>query len=247
MSLIKFENFEVDTLNEDGSLWDGSGDAWFIPKQIAEALSASNPRKYANELIRKNFERFEGFSVGCKLRSTDGKSYDTNIINENGLYIFLMASNLPQAISFQRQVSEMIKKIRKDKIQVFKSIPQNYKEAVAALLGQLEENDKLQEEIQEQKPKVQIYHRMIDAESNQTFNEVAKSLKIGRNKMLKILRDKKFLMWNNLPYQKYLESNHFFVREVTKNGKNFTQTLVTAKGLDLLGRLFISSKEVIKV
>ncbi|WP_310168773.1 phage antirepressor KilAC domain-containing protein [Paenibacillus peoriae] len=248
--MINFEGHAVDTLNADGTVWDGVSEAWFIPKQIAEAIGASNPRVYANQIINpkvrgsknkeidktEKLDKFQGFKGVCKMH-TPGGTQEITIINENGLYMFLMASNLPQAISFQRQVSETIKQIRKNKTSVTKVVPQNYKEAVAALLGQLEENEKLQGEIEEQKPKVELFHKMISAENNQTFNEVAKSLKWGRNKLLELLRNKEILMWNNLPYQRYLDSKYFFVHEVYKNGMNFTQTLVTAKGLEFVGKI----------
>ncbi|MDY8021282.1 phage antirepressor KilAC domain-containing protein [Paenibacillus polymyxa] len=237
MHLINFEGCVVDTLNKDGTAWDGDSEAWFIPKQIAEAIGASNPSVYARKILLRNPEKFEGFRSRTNLVLEGIGEREINIINENGLYMFLMASNLPQATSFQRQVSETIKQIRKNKTSIAKAIPQNYKEAVAALLGQLEENEKLQEEIVEQKPKVELFHKMISAENNQTFNEVAKSLNWGRNKLLELLRDKEILMWNNLPYQRYLDSKYFFVHEVYKNKRNFPQTLVTAKGLEFVGKI----------
>ena len=109
--MINFEGHNVDTLNEDGTVWDGVSDTWFVPKQIAEAIGASNPRIYANQILNprqskksnmnqgKHLDRFEGFKGVCNLH-TPGGIQETTIINENGLYMFLMASNLPQAVSF---------------------------------------------------------------------------------------------------------------------------------------------------
>ncbi|MCF8568010.1 phage antirepressor KilAC domain-containing protein [Alicyclobacillus tolerans] len=52
------------------------------------------------------------------------------------------------------------------------------------------------------------------------------------------MRDRQVLMKNNLPYQEYIDRGVFKVREVVTVRKdltvNVTQTLVTAKGIELI-------------
>ncbi len=91
-------------------------------------------------------------------------------------------------------------------------------------------------QIQEMQPKVEAYNILLTANNSQDVGEVAKSFGIGRNKLFKLLRDKKFLMKNNNPYQKYIENGLFEVIEVNKTSgewsQNFTKTMITAKGID---------------
>lgn len=69
------------------------------------------------------------------------------------------------------------------------------------------------------------------------MNQVAKVVGIGRNKLFKLLRERKKLMSNNLPYQRYVECGYFTVREVVITKDNTKhQTLVTAKGLDWINK-----------
>lgn len=111
-NLIIFEEQNVRILNEDGTPWDGHGEAWFVPKEVAQAIGASEPRIYANKILNRNPEKFEGF-LGVTKLVTPGGVQEATIINENGLYMFLMASDLPAAITFQRKVTEILKQIRK--------------------------------------------------------------------------------------------------------------------------------------
>lgn len=110
-NIIKFDGHQVDILNRDGSRWDGQQEAWFIPKQIATAIGASDPAKYSSNLLSRNPEKFEGFKGSLKLR-TPGGTQEVTAINENGLYMFLMASDLSKAIAFQRKVTDLLKQVR---------------------------------------------------------------------------------------------------------------------------------------
>jgi prophage antirepressor-like protein len=121
MDLIKFEGHEVRVLNQDGTDWDGQQEAWFIPRQVATAIGAANPKVYASNILNRNPEKFEGFKGVCKLSTPHGGTQEINIINENGLYMFLMASDLPKAVQFQRRVTELLKGIRQGKVKIMQS------------------------------------------------------------------------------------------------------------------------------
>ena len=75
---------------------------------------------------------------------------------------------------------------------------------------------------------------------------------IGRNKLFDILRDKKILQSNNLPYQRYVDSGYFRTIEqkfMTPDGEQHIniKTVVYQKGIDyirtLLLKLGYKSKE----
>ena len=123
-------------------------------------------------------------------------------------------------------------------------LPRNYKEALQHLIAQVEINEKLLLENAEMKPKADFYDTIIEVGKNVDMGEVAKLLNkgFGRNKLFETLRNKKVLMRNNLPYQKYVDLGYFEVVEISKPKANgdlmvFTKTLVTQKGLDYINRV----------
>ena len=119
------------------------------------------------------------------------------------------------------------------------AIPQTLSEALRLAADLAEENEIL-------KPKAESYDTFLTGENFQTFNQVAKSLKTGRNKLFKFLRDKEILMWNNLPYQTYIDRQLFKVREVNMQRGNYSfngnQTLVSAKGVVFIEKLIAKEK-----
>lgn len=117
MHLVKFDGHHVDILNQDGSQWDGQQEAWFIPRQVAQAIGAKKPRIYANKILNRNPDKFNGFQ-GVTNLSTPGGKQQVNVINEKGLYMFLFASELPKAVEFQKQVAELLENIRKGNVSI---------------------------------------------------------------------------------------------------------------------------------
>lgn len=71
--------------------------------------------------------------------------------------------------------------------------------------------------------------------------EVAKALKLGRNRLFNFLKSKGYLMSDNTPYQKYITLGYFDVSERVAfvRGRLVTnvQTLVKPKGVDLISDL----------
>jgi len=103
------------------------------------------------------------------------------------------------------------------------------------------ENSNLKIENSEMKPKVSEYDLFMKSESSQSFGDVAKILKIGRNSLFKILREKKILMSNNVPYQEYMK--YFEVIEkpikIGKDVVNKPVTLVNPKGISYISKKII--------
>lgn len=93
--------------------------------------------------------------------------------------------------------------------------------------------------IEEQKPLVQFAETVANNADNIDMGDMAKlcakeGCNIGRNRLFDLLREKEYLMSNNSPYQRYINSGLFELIEVTKQTpygeKVFTKTLVTGKG-----------------
>jgi anti-repressor protein len=92
-------------------------------------------------------------------------------------------------------------------------------------------------------PKIE-FHDAVQRSSNlQTVSEVAKKYGIGRNKLFKLLRDRKLLMTDeyNTPYQRYMNSGHFVVVGTVFSKAGYTyrsnKTMITGKGEIYIGKL----------
>jgi Rha family phage regulatory protein len=129
---------------------------------------------------------------------------------------------------------------KQTQLQQFK-IPKTYIEALRLSADLEEERQRLESQLQIQAPKVEAFTRFISAENVQSMNTVAKTLGIGRNKLFAFLRGKKILMYNNVPFQKFLDAGYFEVKETTflMNGieMNKPQTFVTPIGQTWLSKL----------
>lgn len=103
------------------------------------------------------------------------------------------------------------------------------KEATASLMQKIEED----------KPYTEFAKHVTDSSDAVDVGEFAKmvqneNINIGRNRLFVWLRQNKYLMDNNVPYQKYMDNNYFKVietiRETAYGTKTFLKTLITGKG-----------------
>lgn len=100
----------------------------------------------------------------------------------------------------------------------------------------------LNKKVLEMQPKAEFFDAVTDSKTAIQIGDVAKVLDmgIGRNKLFEFLRDEKILMYNNQPYQKYIDQGYFRVVEqkFEKNGEVCIniKTLVFQKGVDFIRR-----------
>mgnify|MGYP002620769451 CR=1 FL=1 len=124
-------------------------------------------------------------------------------------------------------------------------IPRTYKEALQALLAEIEEKERLEQEKQmlmlenqELKPKAKVHDQIVDASNLVSVNKVAKNIGIGEKKFFEFLRAVGVFYKEgetNLPKQQYQNSEYFEVKikPITdSNGNTFNTyvTKVTGKG-----------------
>ena len=117
--------------------------------------------------------------------------------------------------------------------------------AVAVQL--LEVNQELQAQIAAAAPKVAFADAVGAAENDQSIEEVAKALGMGRNRLFAFLREQGVLMPKNLPYQQHIERRRFRVAEVPVEQKDgtklvFPQTRVTGKGVTYIQQLLARAR-----
>lgn len=165
------------------------------------------------------------------------RSGETFFVTESGLYAVVLRSDKPNAKKFRKWVtSEVLPSIRKRGTY---NLPGTYKEALAQLMEQVEENEKLALENSEMKSKAEFFDTVADSKSAISMQEVAKVLALkgyGRNNLFEFLRKEGILDRYNVPYQKYVDCGWFRVIEqkYMKDGEPCitTKTLVYQKGVD---------------
>lgn len=105
--------------------------------------------------------------------------------------------------------------------------------------------ERLMLENKELKPKAEFFDAVADSKNAIQMSEVAKVLNYpgyGRNRLFEFLREKKVLMPNNQPYQKYVDCGYFRVVEqkYTKPNGDIAiniKTLVYQKGVNYIRKL----------
>lgn len=206
------------------------------------------PEGTAKRNFNENKDRFREGEDFFFVKPQDVAPYEirTSEINNRGTYLLtesgylMLAKSLTDDKAWDVQRA-LVNVYFRAKDGIDRRLPRTYVEALEDLLKAEKDKIQLQEQLQLQAPKVELYDILLSAKNAQTMNEVAKAFGWGRNKLFAFLRDNGILMKNNLPYQNYLDSGYFDVREVsTQRGDctvNVTQTLVTPKGIDFIGKL----------
>lgn len=223
-----------------------NGEPWFVGKEVAEKLGYVKARN----AIATHVDEDDALKWGI----TDklGRMQETTIINESGVYSLILSSKLPNAKKFKRWItSEVLPTIRKSgSYSIVK--PDSYMiedevERAKRWIEEAEERRKLALTVKEQtnvlrqqEPLVHFAKTVANSDDCIDMNNMAKligqktGISVGRNKLFAILRNNKFLMYDNQPYQKYIEDGTFSTLEYTymKNGEARIglKTLVTGKG-----------------
>jgi anti-repressor protein len=208
-----------------------NNEPWWVAKDICELLGYS----WQKNLINHVPDEWKGLSP----INTPGGIQDLLCLSEQGLYFFLARSDKGGALPFQKWiVGEVLPSIRKTgSYSLTSKLPQTFAEALRLAADQAEEIERQAKQLLEQAPKVQLADQCLSATNSQPMNTVAKELGIGRNKLFSILRSKKILNNQNLPYQTYLDRGYFEVklRPIAMNDtKNYAQTFVFARGLNFI-------------
>jgi len=130
-------------------------------------------------------------------------------------------------------------------------LPQTYVEALRALADESEAKQKAleqlsaaEQQIEADKPKVDFAMAVRNLDGSCMIGELAKVLGYGRTTFFSMLRNDMYLMANNQPYQRYIDSGYFVLIEnipfVDRDGKShpsFT-TRVTGKGQVVLEKKY---------
>jgi len=238
--LFRKENFN----GVECDLWkDENGEVWMTREQIGKSLEYGNPSDAIKNIHLRNKERLDKFSVQVKLSGTDGKQYNTYLYSAKGVYEVCRFSKQPKANDFYDWVYDLLEGIRLGNIELKFTIPKTLSEA-------LQLASDLSKQLEEQKPKVEMYDELMNSDSLMNFKQVADTLGCGRNTLMKVLREEKILSDGNFnknhPYSQYIKADLFKVKITpmrTSNGlESICTTLCTVKALKFIKKVLDKKK-----
>lgn len=227
---------------------------WFVGRDVALALGYSN----ITDALQNHVDDEDKHLIQKSENTTfEIPNRGMMVINESGLYSLVLSSKLPNAKKFKRWVtSEVIPSIRKNGGYISGQGEMNEVELMAKALQVankvIERRDfaikLLEQQIEEDKPKVDFFDTVAESKTAISMNEVAKVLDmgIGRNKLFEFLREDGVLDRRNVPYQKFVDAGWFRVIEQSymRNSEPVitTKTLVYQKGVDGIRKRLIKAR-----
>ncbi len=233
------------------------GEARVSHRVIAE--NTQNEDRSISKLITDNKADFEifgtlRFKIEGVVNNGKGEQPKTYYLNEQQATLLM---------TYLRN-NEVVKKFKLALVRAFydlkgkqtaPALPKSYKEALQELIVKVEEIEKLENKIQEDKPLVS-FAKSVEASVNAVLiRDWVKSLceaegvKIGQNRAYEWLRTNGYLMKNNEPYQKYMDNGYFERVPYTFAGTSGTHlkhtTKITGKGQIALAKKIVDAfKEV---
>lgn len=162
-------------------------------------------------------------------------------ISEKNLYKVIMRSDKPQAEPFQDWVcGEVLPSIRKTGSYSVKPKLPSYAEALRQLADKVEENERLQIENKDMKPKADYFDTLVERGSNLNLRDTAKMIGVSERFFIEYLllngylyRDAKRKL---KPIAKYV-GKYFVLKEWVRGENTGSQTLVTVEGKDKFYKL----------
>lgn len=219
---------------------------WFVLKDLCEVLELSNHRMVKDRLS-------DDVSSTYSILDALGRPQDTTVINEDGLYDVILESRKPEAKGFRKWVtSEVLPSIRKTgNYSMAPQLPQNYKEALVALLSKVEENEHLQLKIETDKPLVLFAESLQVSQDSILIGELAKVLKqngidMGQNRLFRTLRDEGYLIKSgeqyNMPTQRSMDMKLFEIKVGSRNSSDGTIKITRTPKVTGKGQIYFVNK-----
>lgn len=244
LSIFQFEskNVRVILVNNE---------SWFVGIDVAKILDYADTRRMCDLIDDEDKKVVNPHKMGSAIlaESFGSNTFKVSIINESGLYACIFGSTKPEAKRFKKWVtSEVLPAIRKVgsySIAEQPKLPQNYLEALKALVVSEEEKIVLQTKLIEAQPKIDYADAVACSDDCISMNEFAKLIGTGRTRLFKQLRELKVIMQSStLPYQRFCDAGYFEVGQVITQYGVEPYALVTGKGqIWLCQKLGLTAKQ----
>lgn len=250
LQVFNYNGNEVRTIQKDG-------ETWWVLKDVCAVLGISDVRRVAERL---DVDEWSQTPVSDRL----GRSQDTYIINESGLYNVILRSDKPEAKPFRKWVtSEVLPSIRKhgaymtpQKIEEVLLNPDTVIQLATNLKTEREKRMELERQAEKDKPLVAFANSVSVAKTSILIGELAKLLKqngieMGQNRLFTWMRKNGYLISRkgtdyNMPTQRSMEMKLFEIKETTiSHGDGHTSInrtpKVTGKGQIYFINLFLKA------
>lgn len=215
----------------------------FVSSRVI-ASELGKEHKHVLESIRKIGQNLDPSNF---IESSYIDSYGRNkveyLLTKDGftLYMFNIQGYNDFKMAYINRFNEMEKALKA----MQPKLPQTYKEALKDFLIQVEENERLQLENKDMKPKAEYFDEIVDRGGLTNFRDTAKLLGVSEKAFIFFLIDKKYIYRDQKgtlkPVAKYV-GTYFELKEWVRGEKTGTQTLITAKGKEQFLELINSIK-----
>jgi Rha family phage regulatory protein len=173
------------------------------------------------------------------------QQYPMFLMNRDGFALLAMGFTGDKALRFKMAYINAFNEMEKALKAMQPKLPQTYKEALKELIIQVEENERLQIENKDMKPKAEYFDEIVDRGDLTNFRDTAKLLGVSEKAFIFFLIDKKYIYRDQKgtlkPVAKYV-GTYFELKEWVRGEKTGTQTLVTVKGKERFLELINSIK-----
>ena len=232
------------------------GEPWFVGKDVAKVLGYAKPLNALSTHIDEDDSLKQG------LTDSMGRTQETILINESGLYSLILSSKLPNAKAFKKWVtSEVLPSIRKHGGYISGQTEMSPEELMAkalqvaqktleereARIGVLAaENSALTVEKQILQPKADYFDELVDRNLLTNFRETAKQINAKQKDFVNFLLEKKYVYRDKRgKLMPYADRNKglFEVKECLNETTQWcgTQTLITPKGRETFRLLYLQA------
>lgn len=221
-----------------------SDEPLFCLADICRAVDLTNPSSVKSRLEPEDTQLIDLHALNPSVTMIGNTN--ATFVTETGFYEVLLFSNSPKVKPFRRWITkEILPTIRKaGQYAIMNKVPHTFAEALRLAAEQQEKIEAQQKLIEVQNPKVDFYDDVVESKDAMSMDRVAKTLNmgIGRNKLFELLRNKKILMNNNTPYQRYVDNGWFRCIESKFSKPNGdvcinVKTVVLQKGVDAIRRI----------
>lgn len=198
-------------------------------------------RTYAEYLTKGNFSLSE-FFIESSYQDTTGRTLPCYLLTRKGCDMVANKMTGEKGVLFTAtyvtRFEEMERQLKNSAI----SLPQNYKEALLALVASVEKTEQLEHENAELRTKVKYVDQILMSKSTMTITQIAKDYGLSGPQLNKILHEEKVQYKQNrqwLLYQKHSDKGYTRSEtiDITRSNGNPDVTLNTR--WTQKGRLFI--------
>lgn len=214
---------------------------WTTSLQIAEVFEKDHKHILAkiDELPQDDFRR-TNFRLSSEVRKNGIFDKETKCykISKDGFTLLAMSFTGEKFYKFKVAYINAFNKMAAELKKRFVA-PRDMKEALMLALEQQEQIEALEAQHKANLPKIVFAEAVEASATSALIGDFVKTLcdesvSVGRNRVFKWLRDEKYLMEGNMPYQKWIDTGYFEVIPqiivTPKGNKERFTTRITAKG-----------------